>query len=486
MPQHDVLGQAWAFPRDRRRHRRAAALARTVVPRIALIALGVVLAAVVGTQAVGGWSRELLLFVVGISAAIVLFILAYTRFATFVIVILVLRASVDWTKTPTEVGQPIRSGGMTTGLAVVFIGAAVAWLLVQYRSGHLVRPALLSIAWVAFLVASIVSAATSHMPLESLTEAGRIAAAVTMLVVLDQFLRSGAYIRPVLAACYASALVPLTVAARQAVTAGATTAADGTGRVYGTFAHPNALGFYLAILIVMGVALLPHLSGRVRLLLLLFVSTAALMVVLTYSRGSWAALLVGLIAVSLLQAPRLVLLILGIAAVVALTVPSVTARLDLRSEQNVAGIEGDSLQWRFDYWRTIGGLADERPLFGIGPKMTQYVADQGKVPHNDFLRAYVETGLVGLCAYAAVVLALIHTARGALARGAPGLDRGVAVGFAGCVASFIVFSVAENLMSQVVVLWYFVAFAAAAISVTHRSTPSRVLTTVPEPCPMRT
>jgi O-antigen ligase len=105
--------------------------------------------------------------------------------------------------------------------------------------------------------------------------------------------------------------------------------------------------------------------------------------------------------------------------------------------------------------------------------MTQYVTDQAKVPHNDFLRAYVETGLIGLSAYAAVVLALIHTARGALARAAPGFERGVGVGFVGCVASFIVFSVAENLISQVVVLWYFVAFAAAAISVTHSSARSQ-------------
>jgi O-antigen ligase len=202
------------------------------------------------------------------------------------------------------------------------------------------------------------------------------------------------------------------------------------------------------------------------------------MVVLTYSRGTWIAFLIGLVVVALLQVPRLVLLILGIAVVVALTVPSVTARvLDLRSDRNVAGIEGNSLQWRFTYWRTIGGLADERLLFGIGPKMTQYVTDQAKVPHNDFLRAYVETGLVGLCAYAAVVLALIHTARAALARAAPGFERGIAVGFVGCVASFIVFSVAENLMSQVVVLWYFVAFAAAAISVTDSPARSEALPT---------
>lgn len=473
MSERGGLGASWAFPLSPSQRppareawpRRAAAVA----PRIALAVLGIALAAIVGARTVGTSSRNLVLIVGGVSVATILLIAAYARFEVFLLVVLVTRASVDWTKAPNQIGEPTRSGALTTGLAVLFIGTAVLWLLVQSKAGRLVRPSLLSVAWVAFLAANVVSAVASHRRLDSLAEAGRIAAAVAMLFVLDQLLSSGRYVRLVLAACYASAIVPLSFAAHQALTTGASTT-DGISRVHGTFVHPNALGFYLTILIVMGAALLPHLTGNIRLLLLFLVCSATVVVVLTYSRGSWVALLLGLVVVALLQAPRLVLPIVGIAVVVALTVPSVTARvLDLRSRQNVAGVEGNSLRWRFDYWRTIGGLADGSPLVGIGPKMTQYVTDQAKVPHNDFLRAYVETGLVGLCAYAAVIATLIHTARRALARAALGFDRGIAAGFVGCVSSFIVFSVAENLMSQVVVLWYFVAFAAAAISVTRSS-----------------
>jgi O-antigen ligase len=162
---------------------------------------------------------------------------------------------------------------------------------------------------------------------------------------------------------------------------------------------------------------------------------------------------------------KLVLLTVGVALLLAMSVPVVSSRLaDLQPEQRVAGVEGNSLMWRVSYWRTVAGLADRSPLVGIGPKMTQYVTDSAKVPHNDYLRAYVETGIVGLTVYVAVVLALLHTARNSLRWAPPGLGQGIAVGFAGCVASFVVFSVGENLMSQVVVLWYFAAFAAAAIA----------------------
>jgi O-antigen ligase len=164
----------------------------------------------------------------------------------------------------------------------------------------------------------------------------------------------------------------------------------------------------------------------------------------------------------------LILPLLGLAALVALSVPPVTARLlDLEAGPSVAGIQGSSLDWRFDYWSRLIHLANDSPLVGIGPKMTQYVTADAKVPHNDFLRAYVETGVLGLTAYAAVVVALIHTARSALRRAAAGFDRGIAVGFTGCVASFVLFSIAENLMSHVVLLWYFVAFAASAIAVSR-------------------
>ena len=37
---------------------------------------------------------------------------------------------------------------------------------------------------------------------------------------------------------------------------------------------------------------------------------------------------------------------------------------------------------------------------------TRYITDQSKAPHNDFLRAYAETGLLGLLAFLLVVLAI--------------------------------------------------------------------------------
>jgi putative inorganic carbon (HCO3(-)) transporter len=432
-----------------------------------MAALGVAVAVTAGSQTVMEPSRDVALILAAGACGIALLALAYVRFEVFLLVILAIRASVDWTKAPSQVGEPTSSGMMTAALALVFLGAAILWLLVQFKAGRLVPPAPLVIAWSAFLGISLVSAVAADRPLESLAESGRIATAVVMLIVLQQMLGDDLRVRRVLTACYVSAVVPLAMAAYQALATGGS-APEGIARVRGTFVHPNALGFYLVILLVIGTALVPHVSRNVRPFLLLVLWASAFVVIVTYSRGSWVALLLGLFVVAALQAPRLILPLLGLAALVALTVPPVTARLlDLEAGPSVAGIQGSSLDWRFDYWSRLIHLANDSPLVGIGPKMTQYVTAEAKVPHNDFLRAYVETGFLGLMAYAAVVVALVHTARSALRRAAAGFDRGIAVGFTGCVASFVLFSLAENLMSHVVLLWYFVAFAASAIAVSR-------------------
>jgi O-antigen ligase len=111
-------------------------------------------------------------------------------------------------------------------------------------------------------------------------------------------------------------------------------------------------------------------------------------------------------------------------------------------------------------------LADKNPVTGIGLKMSSFETSIQKEPHNDFLRAYVETGIVGIIAYLALLTSMILVARQGMRRSGPGFDRSIAVGFSGCVIAFVLISVVSNVITEVIVLWYYVAFAAAAYAVT--------------------
>ena len=86
----------------------------------------------------------------------------------------------------------------------------------------------------------------------------------------------------------------------------------------------------------------------------------------------------------------------------------------------------------------------------------------GQPPHNDYLRAFVELGVVGLVAYLALLASLVGVAVGALRQARGPSARTVALAFAGVVAAFVVTSAAANLLGQVVLLWYVFAVAGAA------------------------
>jgi putative inorganic carbon (hco3(-)) transporter len=112
-------------------------------------------------------------------------------------------------------------------------------------------------------------------------------------------------------------------------------------------------------------------------------------------------------------------------------------------------------------------LADRNPVTGIGLDMTQYQTSAAKQPHSDFIRAYVETGILGLAAYLALLVAMVRAGRRAIRVTAPAtFDRGIAVGFLGCAIGYITASLAANIVSNVVTLWYLAAFAAATTSIT--------------------
>lgn len=419
-----------------------------------------------------GWRASSLLLV-GVVGVAVLSSLALRRFEYFVLVLLVGRATVDWFKVDTGLDSP--PGPLATTMSAILLAAAVLWLTAQLAKRE--RRPLPRVAWAlgALTVACFASVPSSAEPSTSLLEAARFLSAAAMYLVLERLVTSAAAVRRLLSACYVSALVPLTVGLVHATTGTTPVRAGEVARLQSTFTHPNAFGYYLALLSIMAIALLPHTRGRTRLGLSAVLALGLGELVLTYSRGSWLALLVGLVVVALLQSRWLLVVIVAVLVVTPVTVPSVSERVaDLGNERTVTGSSGNSLVWRFDYWRATLPLVQRQLLTGVGLKMTTRLTDEGNIPHNDYVRTLVELGLLGICAYLFMLLSLARAARLALKRARPGLGTGVAVGYAACVASFCIVSVGTNRITSVVELWYFFAFTAAAAAVA-RSMPQQEL-----------
>src|SRR5207302_2021228 len=184
------------------------------IATFAAVFVAAVLAAASGLAA-GEGSKSGLVLPVAIGAALVLAVLALTRFQLYVIVMLITRSSLDLAKLShrtagtTSVGASSRALDPSSILAVGFLLAAGVWLAAQYRYQGSLPGSPLRRALVLFLAAGAVSVIGSNNVTSSALETLRICAIVAMFTVLEQMITSITKAKQVLVACLAATVIPL-------------------------------------------------------------------------------------------------------------------------------------------------------------------------------------------------------------------------------------------------------------------------------------
>lgn len=200
-------------------------------------------------------------------------------------------------------------------------------------------------------------------------------------------------------------------------------------RVVSTFQNANFYSEFLVLLIA-ALGYLVVTEGRfLRWLAVGLGIAAALMLLLTYTRGSWLGLVIATAAVVLAIAPRRAWLVLALPALLALLSSTVQERL-----VSLVMLEG-SAGFRLRLWRVAGAVILAVPLTGSGigtfyEAFTEAVTrDPGLAvgfefygAHNSYFTLLAETGVLGGIAFIAVVLAVLRVA----AR--PLLDRSLTMG----------------------------------------------------------
>lgn len=443
------------------------------LPRLATgfaVVLAAGLAASTGL-AVGEGSKTAIVLPLAVAGALVLVCLSLVHFTAYVVVMLAIRSSIDLGRLSDAAGGPVgRILNPSSIFAVVFIVAAMAWLAAQRDRVGRVRGSPLRTALLLFVAAAALSVVGARDAVASAVETVRILAAVMMFIVVEQLVHDPKRLRMILGAVYASLVLPLLLVAVGFLTGGPRTEQKGEFvRIIGPFAQSNVFGRYLMLLLVMGFAIYPHVEGPKRRVLAWLLFGASVCLLLTYTRSALIGTVLGLIVVGLNHNRRVLGGIAVVAVVAALLLPGVVSRFtELGGDSSNAAAHGNTLEWRLWYWTEVLPLARKNPVTGIGVAQTQLFTEKEVQPHNDFLRAYVETGLIGLFAYLATLFLLVSTARRAIARSASQtLERGIAVGFLGCATAFIAASAVSNVFSNVVSLWYFFAFAGATAAIAY-------------------
>jgi len=439
----------------------------------AAAALAAAAAAAVSAYAVGGGSRTVAVLCLAVAAGVLVAMLALTRFAAYALLMLAVRSCLDLFKLSGRTAGTGSDGGATrlldpaTLVGVLFLIAAGLWLAAQARAEGRLRTSPLGVALVLVAATGAVSALGSARPTSSALEVLRVLTVVAMFLVLEQLLPRQGMVRRVLLAVYVSLALALGYTLLMSLLGAPPAEVKGSfTRISGPFSQSTTFGRYLMFMVVFGFGIYRYVGRRAKLALGVLLALSLVFLALTNTRSALLGAAIGLLVVAALHRSARLVVALCLAGVAAVAVaPGVADRFAQLGEAREVGggPTGNTLAWRAGYWAEVVTLANRNPVTGIGPNMTQRETDEAKRPHNDFLRAYVETGVLGLLAYLGMILLCLHTAALALRRAPPGtLDRGIAVGFAGCAVAFVAVSAASNVISNVVTLWYFVAFAAMA------------------------
>lgn len=193
-------------------------------------------------------------------------------------------------------------------------------------------------------------------------------------------------------------------AVAQAVT-GSGLLVGGVSRFSGFMAHPNSAALVYGITIILVLQSLTTGQARVFSIVALLFALAGLGI--TLSIGGTVSVLAG-VGLALLQTrsqvSKLGKLVVGIIfvaglALVAIYVPGVATRFNMVTDSYtyVNADATNSLVWRFQHWAQLWPYVVEHPIFGmgLGSSATGQFTPDGLMPHSEYLRLLLETGVIG-------------------------------------------------------------------------------------------
>jgi O-antigen ligase len=367
-------------------------------------------------------------------------------------------------------GQLESIGGLqfnlTTGLTLLVVLVGGAYVAERWSTA---RRAPSVIAFLLFGTIAAVSLVHAPALTEGIPEVLRIARIGVIYTLVFVIVRSRRDIELILIAQFASIVPVIGVAIYQTFT-GSDYHTPGIGqfqfdRATGGFDGPDELGIILGVMLCAAIPVL--FGGRVRWwpALLIWMSLAMTALVGSYTRTGWISLIAGLLVIGAVRYRSLLLIVPLAVAIVVLAVPTTVQRFnDLTNGGESSAEYGNTFGDRLSLWHENLPKVNRSPVIGNG--LASIDAETGRLPHSDYVRAVVETGLLGFCAFVTLLLSGLIGAARALTRArneAPaGLLTSVCVAGVGISVAYMLISADSNLMTKPVpagAIWVFLALA---------------------------
>lgn len=385
-------------------------------------------------------------------------------------ILLVTRMSLDHLSENTflTVGKDI-SLSLSQMLGVFLLLASIAIFILHNKK--LVR----FVLWKPFSLLigmNIILTPWSMSPLTSVQEIARLISIFSISFLAFISVTSLKDVKKVLYLLLLSGIIPMLEATRQAFFGiGLSDNVVGIPRIYGTFAHPNALAIFLYSLSVI-VVLIYFLKENLSLttqknsaidaleifwLPVILLSSMALLI-LTYTRVAWIALFLFLLALALWRYRALILPLIIIPIILLVALPSVQNRV-LESFQTSAD---SSVSWREGIWSDVTAKLrmDGKQYFGVGPDTFSMYAEKirgiqfgSTDSHNDFVKFFVEDGWLGLSIFIMYLTLLAQEIRKLFTLPKPYKD--IAIVFSFYASTILIASLSDNIYKNTPIQWVF-------------------------------
>ena len=390
----------------------------------------------------------------GVAAAVVIAgaaVVAMRDFWTFILLTLAIRPALDAFTTDDPTKSSIEPSAVV-GAALLLMTAL--WLIGRHRSGkklHVSVPTGCICTMMAFIMVS----SLASMKFASITVAIKLLSATLLLIAFEQFFEERpSRINQAIGALLISAVVPFVMAVNQVFNGGSDVGYHPIGvedRVQGSFVHPSVLAYFCLVILWTGFMSLYLRRWRHRRgLLVLVCLSAAPILVLTYTRGAWIALVAGVVYVGVVLQPKLLAGRAVVVVLVLLLVPSVTARCsDLQSTNDAVTNTPNSMAWRVQYWGRILPFGERSPIVGVGLGIMRQTPNYGYEPHSIYVQSFVEGGVFVSASLLAAIVASTLAVRKVRRRSRSQDARVIAVMAAGIGIGFLVEGFTDNLLTQV-------------------------------------
>jgi O-antigen ligase len=254
-------------------------------------------------------------------------------------------------------------------------------------------------------------------------------------------------------------------------------------RAFSTFGNPNVAASYLLLTAPLALALVMACTHyRKRLLFALVLGMAGLCMLLTFSRGGWAGLVVAGAALTFLINRRLFVILL----VVTLIAGTALLQVDV-VERRLAGIGGDdtSVQYRLtvwteallmirDFWPSGVGLG-HRAFMEVYP---EYMLDRHKRPyhaHNQYLQLVIERGILALVIYGWIILRVFRRVLDVTKDGQDRLLAALSAAVAAGILGLLVMGLVDHVLYRpkvILTFWMVLGLGQAAARIARHPQPA--------------